>query len=199
MRISVIDSGMGGEVFARNLKKEINDLDLTLLIDHEGFPYGTKDILWLKNRLEYLIEMSNTNVAVIACNTLSSLIFYYKLQFKKTIVDVITPTIYFLKEHKYKKIAIIATKNTIHLDVYNKLLNIDIFYIDGTELINDIECKNDFHHNMYEIVKLIPKDTDALLLGCTHLIALKEEFRKLLDIDIISQDEVFISCFFHEF
>jgi hypothetical protein len=28
---------------------------------------------------------------------------------------------------------------------------------------------------------------------------LKEEFRKLLDIDIISQDEIFISCFNHEF
>ena len=147
MRISVIDSGMGGVAFANNLKREITDLELSLLIDHEGFPYGDKDILWLKERLEYLINKANTNVIVIACNTLSSLIFHYKLQFKKAIVDVITPTIYFIKEHKYTKIAIIATKNTIHLNIYRRLLNnIDITYIDGTYLINDIE-----YHSYLEI------------------------------------------------
>ena len=200
MRISVIDSGMGGVAFANNLKREITDLKLSLLIDHEGFHYGDKDILWLKERLEYLINKANTNVIVIACNTLSSLIFHYKLQFKKAIVDVITPTIYFIKEHKYTKIAIIATKNTIHLNIYRRLLNnIDIVYIDGTYLINDIEYKNDIQNSLEEVVTLIPKDCDGVLLGCTHLIEIKNEFRSKLNVDVISQDEIFALCYKHEF
>ena len=52
MRISVIDSGMGGVAFANNLKREITDLELSLLIDHEGFPYGDKDIFLMTSLYE---------------------------------------------------------------------------------------------------------------------------------------------------
>ena len=191
MRVTVIDSGLGGITFADNIKKNFIDLEVSLLIDKEGFPYGHKEIDWLKERLESLVNNSKTNVIIIACNTLSSLIFYYDLKFKKTVVDVITPTIYFLKRNNYQNICILATKNTIKMDIYNKLVDKKITYIDSTELISDLEYKIDFKTNLNDIIKLIDKNSDLVILGCTHLIAIKEEFRKTLNMEVLSQDEIF--------
>ena len=174
-----------------NIKKNFIDLEVSLLIDKEGFPYGHKEIDWLKERLESLVNNSKTNVIIIACNTLSSLIFYYDLKFKKTVVDVITPTIYFLKRNNYQNICILATKNTIKMDIYNKLVDKKITYIDSTELISDLEYKIDFKTNLNDIIKLIDKNSDLVILGCTHLIAIKEEFRKTLNMEVLSQDEIF--------
>ena len=195
MKISIIDSGVGGIVFAKNLKKEINDLDLIVNIDTEGFPYGQKELSWLKERLELLISQTKSNVIIIACNTLSSLIYYFDLKFKKIVVDVITPTIYFLKDKKYKNICILCTKNTIKMDIYGKLLNSNIIYIDTTELIDDIQNNNNHIINLYNVLEKIDDRCDLVILGCTHLIRIKEEFRKIIDIDILSQDEIFTNIF----
>ena len=193
MKITVIDSGLGGITFAKNVKKTLVDLDIELLIDKDGFPYGKKDLDWLKERLEYLVNNSKTNILVIACNTLSSLIFYYDLKFKKTVVDVITPTIYFLKDKKYQKICILATKNTIKMDIYKKLLDKGIYYIESTKLIEELENNLDYTESLNTIIRKIDLDCDLVVLGCTHLIAIKDEFRSKLDIDILSQDEILIS------
>ena len=45
------------------------------------------------------------------------------------------------------------------------------------------------------IINKIDLNSDLLILGCTHLIAIKEEFRKRVKIDVLSQDELFISLF----
>ena len=192
LKVTIIDSGLGGKVFAKNLNDEIKDLDIVLNIDAEGFPYGQKDLIWLKERLELLVSQAKTNVVVIACNTLSSLIYYYDLKFKKVVVDVITPTIYFLRMKKYQKICILGTKNTIKIDVYRKLLSSNIIYIDTTDLINDLENNRDYTISLFEIIDKIEDDCDLVILGCTHLISIKNEFRKILKKDILSQDEVFV-------
>ena len=66
-------------------------------------------------------------------------------------------------------------------------------------IINDIEYKNDITDSLNEVIKLIPKDCDGVLLGCTHFIGIKNEFRESLSIDVISQDELFISFYRREF
>ena len=83
MKVTVVDSGLGGIAFSRSVNLDIKYLNINLLIDKDGFPYGDKDLLWLKERLINLVEMAKTNIVIIACNTLSSLIFYYDLKFKK--------------------------------------------------------------------------------------------------------------------
>ena len=67
MEITVIDSGLGGITFSENLKKEIKYFEIKLLIDQEGFPYGNKDLIWLKERLFSLVEKSETDNIIIAC------------------------------------------------------------------------------------------------------------------------------------
>ena len=195
MKVTVIDSGLGGIAFSRSVSLNSSYLNIDLLIDKDGFPYGDKDLLWLKERIINLVNMAKTNVVIIACNTLSSLIFYYDLKFKKTVVDVITPTIYFLQGMKRKKITILATKNTIKMDIYRELLDCEVLYIDSTQLISDLENKETYFESLDFIISKIDLNSDLLILGCTHLIAIKEEFRKRVKIDVLSQDELFISLF----
>ena len=198
MRVTVIDSGLGGVVFSENLSKEVEFLDCKLMIDHEGFPYGDKDLNWLKDRLITLVDSSSTNTVIIACNTLSSVIYEYDLIFNKQVVDVITPTIYFFLGKSYKKVAILATKNTIKMNIYKRLLD-NIIYIDASKLISDLQNKLYFYDSLKEVLQKIPFNCDCVLLGCTHLIKIKELFRKKLKIDVISQDEIFISLFENDF
>lgn len=195
MKVTVVDSGLGGIAFSRSVNLDIKYLNINLLIDKDGFPYGDKDLLWLKERLINLVEMAKTNIVIIACNTLSSLIFYYDLKFNKTVVDVITPTIYFLQSKKSKKITILATQNTIKMDIYRRLLDCEIVYIDATKLISDLENKDNYNDSLYKILNKIDANSELIILGCTHLISIKEEFRKRIMIDILSQDELFISLF----
>jgi glutamate racemase len=183
---------MGGICFAENISKEIEYFDYYLKIDHDYFPYGNKDLELLKKRLIYLVDNSKSPIIVIACNTLSSLIFHYNLKFKKTVVDVITPTIYFLRKKNYQNITILATKNTINMDIYSMLLGSKIKYINATKLINEIENDIINKETIKEILKEVPKNSDAILLGCTHLIKVKDIFRRMTCTDILSQDEIFV-------
>ena len=195
MKVTVIDSGLGGIAFGRNINQSIKYLEIDLLIDKEGFPYGDKDLLWLKDRLLYLINNAKTNLVIIACNTLSSLIFHYDLKFNKTVVDVITPTIYFLQGQKRKKITVLATPNTIKMDIYKRLLGCEIIYIDATQLIYDLENQNDYNDSLNLLYNKIDLKSELVLLGCTHLIEIKEEIHRRIKKDVISQDELFIALF----
>ena len=195
MNVTIIDSGSGGISFCRNVSKEINYLTFDLLIDKDGFPYGNKELLWLKERLLHLVEEAKSDTVIIACNTLSSLIFYYNLEFSKKVVDVITPTIYFLLGHNFNHICILATKNTIKMKVFDLLLDKDIYYLDATDLIFDIENKSDYEDSFNDLILQITSTCDCLVLGCTHLIKLKDVFKKRLDVFVLSQDELFIELF----
>ena len=195
MKVTVIDSGLGGIAFSRNINLYVKYLDINLLIDKEGFPYGDKNLLWLKDRLIELVNSAKTNIVIIACNTLSSLIFHYDLKFNKTVVDVITPTIYFLQGQKRRKITVLATQNTIKMDVYRRLLDCEVLYIEATKLINDLENKDNYHDSLNNLLSRIDLKSDLIILGCTHLIEIKEEIRRKIKRDVLSQDELFISLF----
>ena len=195
MNVTIIDSGLGGITFCKNVSKEINCLNFDLLIDKDGFPYGNKELLWLKDRLLYLVFEAKSDTVIIACNTLSSLIFYYNLEFSKKVVDVITPTIYFLLGQNFNHICILATKNTIKMKVFDLLLDKNIYYLDATDLILDIENKSDYEDSFNDLILQISSTCDCLVLGCTHLIKIKDVFKKRLDLFVLSQDELFIELF----
>lgn len=193
IKINILDSGLGGIVFKENLEKEIKHCEFELMIDSFGFPYGDKELEWLKERLYYLIGNCKNKIILIACNTLSSIIYYYNLKFDKTILDVITPTISYIKDQKFKNVVILATKNTIKMNVYSDLLNsLNIKYIEATKLISDLEYGLDYNDELNNILKEIPSYFDAILLGCTHLSKIKEEILNKVKIKLISQDDLYI-------
>lgn len=187
--ISILDSGMGGVYF-----KHAMPFDSHLVIDKKAFPYGNKDLLWLKKHFIDLLDEIKSETVIVACNTLSSLIFYYQLSFEKQVVDVITPTIFYLRKNQYHHLLIMATANTIKMDIYGKLLHKKMDYYDASELIDSIESQN-YRHILNREIDML-KGYDAILLGCTHLIGIKELLRlKLVGCHIISQDEIMLDYF----
>ena len=90
IEITIIDSGLGGIIFSESFKESNLGFNVITLIDKEGFPYGNKDLLWLKTRVVKLVCESKSDVVLLACNTLSSIIYNDYIKFDKKVVDVIT-------------------------------------------------------------------------------------------------------------
>lgn len=189
----MIDSGLGGELFCKILNGNIKDLECLPLLDRDFFPYGKKDLSFLKERLLFLVKEAKTNLVLIACNTLSSLIFYFGITFKKTVVDVITPTLFFLKKYNYHNPLILATTNTIKMDIYGKALNKRMAYYDATDLIYALEKGEKY--DIMQVLKALDDSNDALLLACTHLVKIKDELRLKTPLRVISQDEILVMLF----
>ena len=69
------------------------------------------------------------------------------------------------------------------------------YYLEATDLILDIENKSDYEDSFNDLILQIPSTCDCLVLGCTHLIKIKDVFKKRLDLFVLSQDELFIELF----
>lgn len=193
MKIGVIDSGLGGELISNYLNKNYN-YEVIKILDKEMFPYGNKSKVLLRKRLKELVNKLEDNhkldKIVIACNTLSSLFFYDSyFKYKHKLYDVINPVIRYLEDKKYENILLLATTNTINSNVYQTFCNGDITTLDATKLIFNIEFGYDVTNDIYNIINNY-YNYDAIILGCTHLIYIKEELRDLFKGDIISQDEL---------
>lgn len=78
------------------------------------------------------------------------------------------------------------------MNVYKSLLNKKVTYIDSTKLIDAIQNDSLIYGEIDKVVEQVVDKDSLVLLGCTHLIAIKEEFRNRLNNLIISQDEIFI-------
>ena len=192
MRISVIDSGLGAEAFVSNLKK-FNHIEYDLILDKKHFPYGNKDLMFLKERVTTLVNDTKNDVVIIACNTLSSIILYYKLTFNKIVIDIIKPTVNYIKKIGIKELTILSTSNTKMIDIYRNHLDIKIQYIDVSDLILSLE--NNLDISLEKYFNRLKINYKNVLLGCTHLIKIKDDIRKILPYNIISQDEIFVNLY----
>lgn len=77
------------------------------------------------------------------------------------------------------------------MDIFSKLIDRKISYIDASDLILEVEHEQVSEETILNILNKVNNDCDCILLGCTHLIKIKELFRKNTNIDILSQDEIF--------
>ena len=69
-RVGVFDSGIGGVVFAKALKKQCPDIKVSVVRDDKNMPYGTKTPKAIQRLTEFAIQpLIGCDVIVIACNT----------------------------------------------------------------------------------------------------------------------------------
>ena len=126
MRVGVFDSGVGGLTVLSKLASKYPKNDYIYFGDTINIPYGEKDIDTLFNLsskiIEYLIS-KKVELIVIACGTVSSNC-YEKLKriYNIPIIDIISPTINYIKENNYKSIGVFATSRTINSHIFKKLL-----------------------------------------------------------------------------
>ena len=186
MRVGVFDSGIGGLTVLKKLKEKYPLNDYIYVGDNLNVPYGIKskkELLKLSiDIIEFLIN-KKVDVIVIACGTVSSNVYKeLKEKYKIKIIDIITPTINYLKKSNYKNILVFATKATINSHIFkNNIENIkeeacvEFVPLIENDMIESIEMKNAIKKHMVEC--------DIIVLGCTHYPLIKHLInQKTIDI-----------------
>ncbi len=76
MKIGIFDSGVGGLIIARAIRKTMPEYDYVYLGDTKRVPYGTRshDTVYefTKEGMDYLFKKENCAIVIVACNTASA-------------------------------------------------------------------------------------------------------------------------------
>ena len=180
--IGIVDSGLGGYDIYQYLNKTIKE-NYLLYLDYKNNPYGSKSKEEHLKIIDQIITFLNNyklKYLIIACNTLSNYLSYFKEKLKIPIIDIINPTIQYInKKYDLKKIKLLATKTTIDNKKYQKNLVAYIEPILIENLVSLIE-NNDINNIRIALNNhFINIKNNNILLGCTHYPIIKNEFKRL--------------------
>lgn len=191
--IGVFDSGIGGLTVAHAISKLMPNERIVYFGDTAHLPYGDKspELIhsFVKDISKFLIQKENCKAVVMACNTASATSYEFlrdKHEGNYPIINVIDPIIEaVVKDVKIKKVGLIATKTTVESGVYQEKLkrrNPDVkVEVLATPLlapmIEEGFSQDKISHTVIENYLSNSKfgDIDALILGCTHYVLIKDE------------------------
>lgn len=177
MKVGVFDSGIGGLTVLRKLIEKYPNNDYIYYGDTINIPYGEKDIDTLYNLSSKIVEFfieNSVDLIVIACGTVSSSCFLkLKENYNVDIIDIISPTIKYIKDNGFKDIGVIATTRTINSHIFKNSLDILVYEEACSEFVDFIE--ND-RYDLIDTKKHIDKiKSDTIILGCTHYPLIKDK------------------------
>ena len=203
--IGLFDSGVGGISILNSLVTKLPDENFIYLSDNKNCPYGDKSqeeitILSIKNSKK-LIEL-NCKIIIVACNTATTnCIEFLRKEISIPIIGVEPGVKPALLNTKSKNIGVLATKNTLTSELFNKTANnnlknnIKIHEQIGYELVNEIEKGVSNNKPLKQYLRkylkpMLENNIDYLVLGCTHYHFLINEIRKLINKNITIVDTI---------
>ena len=217
MRIGIFDSGLGGLIIAKAIRRAMPKYDYVYLGDTKRVPYGNRShnavFEFTKEAMNYLFKKENCAIVIIACNTSSAralrriqqeyLVNYNNTrklmgESERKILGVLIPT---AEEcAKYKKVGILGTIGTVTSNTFPKEIKkisrkTKVFQNSAPMLVPLIEEGEKILAKQFILKYLKPflnKKLDVVALGCTHYPFYKNEIKKVLGkkVKIISQDEI---------
>ncbi|MDE2364541.1 MAG: glutamate racemase [Hyphomicrobiales bacterium] len=198
-RILVFDSGLGGLTVFREIARAAPAADFVYCADDAAFPYGAwpaEDLVWrVVAVFRRLVADIAPDVAVVACNTASTLVLphlraaFPKLPFVGT-VPAVKPA---AERSRSKMISVLATPGTVARD-YTRDLIASFAAHCAVELVGSqhlARLAEDFMHGAAvpdaeiarEIAPCFVRDgdarTDEIVLACTHYPLLLAQFERL--------------------
>jgi glutamate racemase len=203
--IGLFDSGIGGISILNSLVTKLPDENFIYLSDNKNCPYGDKSqeeitILSIKNSKK-LIEL-NCKIIIVACNTATTnCIEFLRKKISIPIIGVEPGVKPALLNTKSKNIGVLATKNTLTSELFNKTANnnlknnIKIHEQIGYELVNEIEKGVSNNKPLKQYLKkylkpMLENNIDYLVLGCTHYHFLINEIKELINKNISIVDTI---------
>lgn len=197
-RVLVFDSGLGGLTVFSELRKARPDAAFVYVADDAGFPYGGMEAQTLLARvvdlMDGLIGRFSPDLAVIACNTASTLVLpalrsRFAIPFIGT-VPAIKPA---AEQTVSGEITILATPGTVARDYTHDLIrkfadSCNVHLVGSLRLagfaerelagqpVDDATLRDEIRP------AFVTRDgarTDMIVLACTHYPLLLERFRKL--------------------
>lgn len=135
MKIGIFDSGLGGLIIAKAIRKALPQYDYVYLGDTKRVPYGNRshDAVYefTKEAMNYLFKKENCALVIIACNTSSARALRriqqeYLVEYNNTrrlmgeherkILGVLIPAAE--EAAKYEKVGILGTTGTINSNTF---------------------------------------------------------------------------------
>lgn len=189
--IGVLDSGRGGLVAYKELRRLIPRVDITYLADRKNAPYGNKspsEILRLTECGIRRLGDMGCEIILIACCTASSLHEMLTEELRNISIPIITPTARLCRESK--SVLVIATEHTVKSGAFSKEIKrfstASVREIPMQPLVSLIEWGRDTKNAVEKIIKMCD-GYDTLILGCTHFSHIYDELRaRLPDVQILS-------------
>ncbi len=192
--ILVIDSGIGGLSTLSVIKNHLN-ANFIYFADVKNSPYGLLSQKNLAFNLCKIIEDKlfnyNIKVVVLACNTATTnCIEFLRAKYPKLVFIGTEPAVKLAFLQGHKKILAITTPATARQEKYLKLVkncNCDVKTIAMPKLATTIEnYYNQNSHISYAnllrevfFVAKSAKNFDAVVLGCTHYVFIKQILQKI--------------------
>ena len=191
--IGIFDSGIGGLTVANAISKLLPNEQIIYFGDTAHLPYGDKspELIhsFVKNISQFLLKKEACKSVIIACNTASATSYEFLRDRHKgsyPIINVIDPIIEAIaKDDDLNNVGLIATKTTIESGVYQEKMsrrnpNIEMNFLATPLLAPMIEegfSRDKISHTIIENYLSHPKfkNIDALILGCTHYVLIKDE------------------------
>jgi glutamate racemase len=194
----VFDSGLGGLTVYRELKASLPDADYVYIADNAAFPYGGLHEDELVTRLlmlfETLIDREKPDVCVIACNTASTIALEpLRGRFKTPFVGTVPAIKTAAEKTETGLFSVLATKGTVKRLYTRDLIeryarSCDVTLVGAPDLANLAEQfmrgeKVDEEQLLQEIspafITRNGRNTDIVVLGCTHFPLLIEQMHKV--------------------
>lgn len=210
MKIGIFDSGLGGLLILKEIRKVLPEYNYVYLGDTLRLPYGNRSqqqiYEFTKNGIEFLFK-KNCSLIIIACNTASSKALR-RIQKSvlpneypnRKVLGVIIPSVESALEKPVKNVAVLATSSTIESKVFEKEIKkintkVKIYAKAAPLLASAIELNEaDLLPDILEFyLKSVRKNRiESLILGCTHYSLVKKLIGKNLGkgIKVVSQDEI---------
>lgn len=207
-KIGVFDSGLGGLFIANSIRKRLPAYDYLYLGDTLHLPYGRRSdaaIYDLSEKAMRYLFAEGCDLIVMACNTASAAALR-KLQQgflrneypDKRILGVVVPTLEVAIQHGAERIGLLATQRTVQSGVYEQELkkinpNVELVGVAAPLLVPLIEDGGEKYLDIVLNDYLEPMraaNVQSVILGCTHYVAAKDSIAKLVNADLISQDDI---------
>lgn len=206
--IVFIDSGVGGLPYLKKTKEYLPDENFIYVADNQNFPYGEKNskelTILITQLIESIVKKINPKLVVIACNTASVVtLSTLREKFGFPFVGVV-PAIKPAGEYAVNgTIGLLATTKTVTDPYTDSLINqfastSRVEKYAGINLVDFVESRF-FNSTEQEKLEIVSQSSehfnnlkiDALVLGCTHFVYLKEYFIQSIsgNVDIIDSVE----------
>lgn len=185
MKIGIFDTGTGGELVAKRLKKLLPQHSYITAIDREHAPYGNRspeEIIMLTDAA--IQPLLSCDIIVLACNTATAISIQPLRQRYPSVRFVgfepmVKPATALTKSRHITLLATNATKQSQRLraliDQYASDVHIDTPDTSAWAYMIDQGLTSDIVLN--EVATSVAHGSDIIILGCTHYLALEERLR----------------------
>ncbi len=198
----MFDSGVGGLTVLHECLVSLPEEDFLYLGDTAMFPYGTRDVDRLRERIGSIANLlldRGAKLLVIACNTATSVGTDVVREIAAArgveVVPVVEPQAEIAAAITDSgRVGVLATPNTVQSGAYRRALEnqgrtLEVTEVEAADLAPFIQDGSAFDEEMLTMARsycapLKRADVDTLILGCTHYPLVAPMLQRILGRDV---------------